>query len=421
MFVPWTRQPRGVSAVEIDPQHWIAPLVRQGYIAGPSRNAGSAYPVTSASAIESPSIGFLGHALTGSGGYATAPSVANSTAWTILSFGVLRSTGAASAIATIAESPGSGTVDRSLYINSSNSPICRIFNSVDIIALSTSTVPANRLTLIAGVADGTNISVYVNGIYTTTSAGGGASKFGFTGYTTPEFVIGYGFAGGSTTGSQWTSAYTLLLRGALTVQQLRKLEENPWQIFRPIFVPVKAPASGGITLTADQGTYTLTGQSVNLTIARRVTAAQGTYTLTGQDVTLRQGKTLTAAQGTYTLTGQSASLLVSRQISLAQGSYTLTGYEVTLTKSGGDKTLAAGQGTYTLAGQDVSLSLARKLTAEQGTYTLNGQDAGLNRNGRVLQAAQGTYTLNGQEVTLNYSGQPPNAYDIVLARRRLRK
>ena len=203
--------------------------------------------------------------------------------------------------------------------------------------------------------------------------------------------------------------------------EVREFAQNPWQIFRPIVVPSKAPAAGGITLTADQGTYTLTGQSVNLTIARRVTAEQGTYTLAGQDVTLRQGKTLTAEQGTYTLTGQSASILVSRQISLAQGSYTLTGYEVTLTKSGGDKTLAAGQGTYTLAGQDVSLSLARKLTAEQGTYTLNGQDVGLSRNGRVLQAAQGTYTLNGQEVTLNYSGQPPNAYDIVLARRRLRK
>lgn len=260
----------------------------------------------------------------------------------------------------------------------------------------------------------TTTELFVNGVSVATGS--------HSSYSAGTNTLYVGMASGSTTNPGGVA----LLAGWNRIPsaiEVREFAQNPWQICPPSTrqIWVDAPASGGITLTAAQGTYTLTGQSVNLTIARRVTAEQGTYTLTGQDVTLRQGKTLTAEQGTYTLTEQSASLLVSRQISLAQGSYTLTGQDVTLTKSGGDKTLTAGQGTYTLTGYDVSLSLARKLTAEQGTYTLNGQDVGLSRNGRVLQAAQGTYTLNGQEVTLNYSGQPPNAYDIVLARRRLRK
>lgn len=207
-----------------------------------------------------------------------------------------------------------------------------------------------------------------------------------------------------------------------TASEVAELSKNIWQIFKPISREIWfGTASGAYTLTASSGTYTLTGQAATLKVARTMAANQGSYALSGQAATLKVGRTLTAAQGSYSLTGQAATLYATRSLAANQGTYTLTGQDATLSKSGGDKTLTAVQGAYTLTGQDVSLSLARKLTAEQGTYTLNGQDVGLSRNGRVLQAAQGTYTLNGQEVTLNYSGQLPSAYDIVLARRRLRK
>ena len=203
----------------------------------------------------------------------------------------------------------------------------------------------------------------------------------------------------------------------------RSLSINPWQLFAPIdrAIWIDSPASGAYTLTADSGTYTLTGQNVGLLVGRRMSCSAGSYLLTGQDAGLRTGKTLAAGQGTYTLTGQDVSMLLARYVQLAQGSYTLTGQDVTLTKSGGDKTLTADSGTYTLTGQDVALARSTLLTANSGSYALTGQDTGLTLSGRVIQAGQGTYTLTGHDVTLNYSGQPPMAYDIVLARRRMRK
>ena len=40
------------------------------------------------------------------------------------------------------------------------------------------------------------------------------------------------------------------------------------------------------TISADQGSYTYTGQATDILIARLIAIAQGSYTLTGQDVTL---------------------------------------------------------------------------------------------------------------------------------------
>lgn len=65
-------------------------------------------------------------------------------------------------------------------------------------------------------------------------------------------------------------------------------------------------AASGYTLTAEQGTYTITGS-----IARadfEINADQGTLTITGRDAGLSKGFRLISENGTYSLSGQIATL-----------------------------------------------------------------------------------------------------------------
>lgn len=186
---------------------------------------------------------------------------------------------------------------------------------------------------------------------------------------------------------------------------------------RRILFPVSV-AGGAYTLTAEQGSYALTGQAANTLYSRSMPADQGSYALTGQAAGLAKGVLLTAdqgsyalsgqaanfalayllaaAQGSYALTGQSANTLYSRLLSAAQGSYALTGQDATLTYApAGAYSMPADQGSYALTGQDAALKLSAVLAAAQGSYALTGQAATLTF-GKVMAAAQGSYTLSGQ-------------------------
>lgn len=183
-------------------------------------------------------------------------------------------------------------------------------------------------------------------------------------------------------------------------------------------------SAGGYTLTAAQGSFTLTGQAAALRAARLLTAAQGSHTLTGQAANLLAGRRLAAAQGSFALTGQSANLLAQRILAASQGAYALTGQDASLlaarkltadhgafTLTGQDAallanrlmTLTAEMGSFGLTGQDVGLLAGRRLTAGQGSFSLSGQDAVL-RAARRIAAGQGSITITGQSVTLTYSG-----------------
>lgn len=86
-------------------------------------------------------------------------------------------------------------------------------------------------------------------------------------------------------------------------------------------------------MVAQQGSYAITGQDVELLYNRVLEAQQGTYTLTGQDVDLVYViATLTAQSGSYSLDGQDVELLYHRLLEAQQGSYTLTGFDVDLVR-----------------------------------------------------------------------------------------
>lgn len=159
-------------------------------------------------------------------------------------------------------------------------------------------------------------------------------------------------------------------------------------------------ASGGYTLTADSGGFTLTGQNVSLLTDRILPSAAGSFTFTGQAAGLFKGFHLGAASGSFTLSGQAAGLAASRLLAAALSSFTLTGQDVSLLLG---YTLAAGAGSFSLAGQDIGLLADRLLAAAPGSLTLTGQDVTLTYTplgNYQLTAESGSFTLAGQDVAL---------------------
>lgn len=168
----------------------------------------------------------------------------------------------------------------------------------------------------------------------------------------------------------------------------------------------EGPSTTAYTLTAAQGSFTLTGQAATLSRTRALAASQGSFALSGQAATLKRALNVAAAQGSFTLTGQAASFNLGHTIVAAQGSFTLSGQTATFRRT---LNLSAAYGAYTLSGQTVTLKRALKLTADQGSFTLSGQAAALARGIRVT-AARGTFTLTGQAATLTRSRAIAAAY-----------
>lgn len=161
-------------------------------------------------------------------------------------------------------------------------------------------------------------------------------------------------------------------------------------------------APQALTLTADQGSYSYTGQAVGLTSSRTIAIAQGSYAYTGQDVTLTLGKMLALDQGSYILSGQDLGLTSARSMALDQGAYALTGQDVALAYG---RSVTLDQGTYSLSGQDLAFNRGRALGTEQGSYALSGQVIGI-AYGRVMALDAGSYLVAGQDVALYYARIP---------------
>lgn len=153
------------------------------------------------------------------------------------------------------------------------------------------------------------------------------------------------------------------------------------------------------TITAESGSYSITGQDANLLKGSEITAEAGSYAVTGQDATLTISTVITAEAGSYTVTGQDASLIHDGLISAEAGSYVLTGQDATLTFSGvGAFLIDAESGSYAITGTDAGLLHDSLISAESGSYSVTGQDATLSK-GIILDAESGSYTVTGQDVT----------------------
>ena len=212
--------------------------------------------------------------------------------------------------------------------------------------------------------NGQQIGLFTNGDPTAVTVSGSLGGSGSFGNSTL-------YLGARTASTLWAyNQYTffVLFDCRKTDAEIKSLYDNPWQVFEKerIWVPV---AAGGdtYTLTADSGSFALTGQATGLALNRVLSAASGSFALTGQAAGLAVNRTLSAASGSYSLTGQNATL-----------TYTPT--------STATYTFAAASGSFAVSGQDVVLAYNRVLSAANGSYLLTGQNATLVGPGLFTQA-----------------------------------
>lgn len=183
-----------------------------------------------------------------------------------------------------------------------------------------------------------------------------------------------------------------------------------------------APTLTNYSLTADAGSFALSGQAAALKADRRLTGNAGSFALSGQTAGLLYGRKVAAASGVFTFTGQDVAFRLGYGLTAAAGSFALTGQTATLTRT---RHLVSDAGSFALSGQAATLKTARLLTAANGSFALNGQAAELRRGfgmvasagsfaftgqaaqlmaTRLLTAASGTFTLTGQPAGLETAG-----------------
>lgn len=209
-----------------------------------------------------------------------------------------------------------------------------------------------------------------------------------------------------------------------------------------VFVRIRA--ANLYTLTGTNGSYSASGQTVNLIRSlQTLTASVGAYALTGNAAAFLQPApqnglpfsdqafgsqpfsadapipaaifTLVADLGSYALAGQNVTF--QAQMPAASGSYSLAGQNTVFSKQ---FTLALARGSYSLTGQTAGLIASRLLTAARGAFTLTGQAASFQVQVPVaggvyaltgedalfrvgIPLAAGSYTLAGQNVTFKAS------------------
>lgn len=149
----------------------------------------------------------------------------------------------------------------------------------------------------------------------------------------------------------------------LSDSEAAQVTRNPWVLFEPQRFYFKGSPGGAFTLTADAGSFTLSGQDATLSKSRILAADAGSFTLSGQDAALSRSYNVDGGAGAFTLTGQDATLTYT-----PAGSYTLV----------------ADAGAFTLTGQDATLLKTRILTADAGSFSLSGQSATLTWSGEPI-------------------------------------
>lgn len=128
-------------------------------------------------------------------------------------------------------------------------------------------------------------------------------------------------------------------------------------------------------LTASNGAFSYTGQQVTLLRSKLLVGQTGGFSLNGQQATITYtpgatNYTLTANGGSFTLSGQSASLSRNRSLTASNGSFSVSGQAVAIKRN---RALSTQSGAYSLAGQNAVISYTGsannyQLTCQSGSY-----------------------------------------------------
>lgn len=146
---------------------------------------------------------------------------------------------------------------------------------------------------------------------------------------------------------------------------------------------MSAPTS---VLSADSGSFSLTGTDAGLTAQRKLNVQPSAFSLNGTAAVFKAARVLAAGSGAFALTGQSAALTIQPKPSPTGPTYTLT----------------ASTGSFVLTGRAASLLFRRRISAASGTFTSTGRATSLRFNRRMFANA-GSFSLQGNPANLTIS------------------
>lgn len=181
-------------------------------------------------------------------------------------------------------------------------------------------------------------------------------------------------------------------------------------------------SAASYTLSASEGSFSLSGVAASPEVSRKLTAVSGSFDLGGQGAALEQARKVSVDGGSFSLSGQSASSLTDRSLIGEAASYLLTGLstrDIDGTSEAGAFYLAGGAsygfqgrylassvGAFNLEGTAGTSFIVRRLLAASGSFASTGNAARL-LHYRLSAAATGQFALAGE------AAQP--RYDRVLA------
>jgi hypothetical protein len=137
-----------------------------------------------------------------------------------------------------------------------------------------------------------------------------------------------------------------------------------------------AIAEDNITLVANAGSYSITGNAMSPKKTSLLTAAVGSYVLTGNAMSPKKTSKITADVGTIIITGND---MAPKKTSL----------------------LTAGIGNYTLTGNAMDAHKQYLIPLDSGAFSLVGNDLLFQRS-YVLGAVSGTFAIVGNAVSFTY-------------------
>lgn len=158
-----------------------------------------------------------------------------------------------------------------------------------------------------------------------------------------------------------------------------------------------------ITVDAEVGTFSYTGEDATLAATRTLNAEAGSFSYLGQDATLTKTaapKELNAEASSFSYLGQDATLTPARNINAEAGSFSYLGQDATLNRT---YSFNAEAGSFSYTGQDATLNRTYSFDAEVGSFSYVGQDAELIyvQAAKILDAEAGVFSYTGQDATLN--------------------
>jgi hypothetical protein len=288
--------------------------------------------------------------------------------WAIEAVVIPTAINANQAIAGVAESPGHSTHDRSIQLRSDNKFSIYIYDGATKNAVSTTAAEVGKAYHLCGCSDGATIRIFVNGALEGSTA---VANYGYTAYSSPDFVIGYG--GGDSVfdgsgASTWSSSLQILFvryhTRALSAAEIKKRSDF-W------FADYEAASSRPFVMLGTGGTSSAAGSS------------SGTATVSGVGASINAQAGSSA--GSAAVSGVGAS--TNAQAGSSFGTATVSGVGASIHEAAG-----ASAGTATVSGVGDSTSAGSAAGSSAGAATVSGVGASVHT---AVGTSAGSSTAGG--------------------------